>query len=105
MMDNNKSILDQTTYHFDKAVENYSDEKNNYVIPYELTVTITLNEYRELLTAKSKAIADDAISEKWKKESEIKELKERIKTMETTIDTLRGIKHCEAEDSEKVVAE
>ena len=46
---------------FDKKADNYRFNSNDYVATSEITVTITLAEYRELVTAK--AIADRKIEE------------------------------------------
>lgn len=46
---------------FDKKSDNYRFNCNDYVATSEITVTITLAEYRELVTAK--AIADRKIEE------------------------------------------
>lgn len=46
---------------FDKKSDNYRFNSNDYVATSEITVTITLAEYRELVTAK--AIADRKIEE------------------------------------------
>lgn len=65
-----------------KEIENgYSDSKNNYQHPAEIMVTITLNEYRELVEIKAnhKLKYDELQSEKWKMESELKKEIERLK--------------------------
>lgn len=105
MTDNNKSVVDQTTYHFDKTSENFNDEKNNYVIPHEITVTITLNEYRELLMSKAKSIEDKAMRDGWEKDSKIRELKEENEKLKTVIDALKCESCIDTKDDEKVVIE
>ena len=46
--------MEQTVIKYGKVLENaYSDNPNNYVGNSELTVTITLNEYRELIGCKA----------------------------------------------------
>lgn len=58
--------------------ESYRFEEKNFVIPQELTVTITLSEYRKLV--KEVATKDIDISEarsaRWEAESKVEELKE-----------------------------
>ena len=60
-------------------------QEDNFIIEGELTVTITLNEYRELVSAK--AIKEDAErklrNEKYTIENEIKKLKEQIVKLTT----------------------
>ena len=62
--------MDETTYSSEKMVDELIDKKlhdytgkklqNNFVIPNELTVTITLSEYRELVEIA--AIKNDAVA-------------------------------------------
>ena len=56
-----------------KAVENYLDTTNNYVIENELTVEITLNEYRELVkeVATKQSDIDKANADKYDRERKI----------------------------------
>ena len=58
----------------------HSSDTNNYVAPAELTVTITLNEYRDLVStaANTKAKVDEANKDKYKREDEIKKLTEKV---------------------------
>lgn len=76
--------MSETT--IDKLVENkldyYGDAKtDNFVLTQELTVEITLNEYRNLVT--NKAMADERVSkaekDKWERLNEISELKDKVK--------------------------
>ncbi len=57
-----------------------TSDVNNYVAPAELTVTITLNEYRELVStaANTSAKVDEANKDKYKREDEIKKLNEKL---------------------------
>lgn len=56
-----------------------NNQDDNFVIPRELTVTITLREYRDLICAK--ALADHNLGEikgeKWKLEDELKTIKKK----------------------------
>lgn len=58
----------------------YSDSNNNYILPKEITVTITLNEYRKLVEENSKADYKlNALREE--KNNEINKLKEEIERL------------------------
>ena len=63
---------------FGKEVDRYEDSANNYFGENEIRVTITLNEYRELVTVK--ATTDSRVKkaeeDKWLRENENKNLKE-----------------------------
>ena len=63
---------------FAKEVEKYNDDANNYTGEKEITVTITLNEYRELVSVKATkdVLVKAAEKDKWERESENKALKE-----------------------------
>lgn len=56
-----------------KSVENYADTTNNYAIENELTVEITLNEYRELVkeVATKQLSIDKANADKYDREQRI----------------------------------
>ena len=79
-MDNNK-ILEE------KLSSYPSSQINNFVVSQELTVTITLREYRELV--ENKASADKRIHEEYTKrietERENKELRKRIEKRSTKL--------------------
>lgn len=63
----------------DKKLSGYGTTQD-FVAPRELTVTITLAEYRSLIEsdAKSRATIDEERSAKWKLQSEVNELKKQI---------------------------
>lgn len=71
---------------FSKEVD-YSLNKNDFVLDNEITVTITLNEYRELVenNATSKARIDEANNEKWKYYRENEELKKQVAELKDRI--------------------
>lgn len=84
----------------DKKLDHYasSGDCNNYVIPTEITVTITLNEYRSLLTshATRQQAIDKANEDRYTREAEIKAVKEenaRLKgenyDLKTLVDELK----------------
>ncbi len=68
---------------YKKEVSGYSDSTNNYIAPDEITVTITLREYRELVT--TKASFEDAksklTSEKYALQSERDALKKQLEEL------------------------
>ena len=68
----------------DKKLQNYG-RNNDFVAPKELTVTITLAEYRELVSKDSKYSSEcDKLRDKvYKLDAENKKLKETIETLKT----------------------
>lgn len=68
----------------DKKLRDYGKHQD-FVAPRELTVTITLSEYRELVASDSKHSSEleKLRSEKWKLESENKQLKDALETLKT----------------------
>ena len=68
----------------DKKLKDYGGH-DNFVAPAELTVTITLSEYRDLV--KTSATHSSEIgklrNEKWKVESENTKLKEQLNTLKS----------------------
>lgn len=61
---------------FKKNTE-YGDEKNNYIGDGEITITITLSEYRELVSVKAvkDKLVDDANKDKYNMQFENQRLK------------------------------
>ena len=63
---------------YSKEMGSYSDDPNNYVAPDEITVRITLNEYRELVAVK--ATTDNLIKAaedgKYQREADVKRFAE-----------------------------
>lgn len=81
----------------DSKVNSYGSRDDNFVIPTELTVVITLNEYRKLVTNNAEAAYSYA-----KKDQECKALKTTIdeltkknESLQTAIDVLKGTIHPE----------
>lgn len=70
-------------------LEGYSDNSsknpNNYVLERELTVEITLNEYRELVAQAYKAKADKAESEANDRYWKINKLEKEVGELKTTL--------------------
>ncbi|WP_295155254.1 hypothetical protein [Selenomonas sp. AE3005] len=75
-----QKVIDTLT---EKKIEGYSSEKDNFVIPQELTVTITLNEYRGLIkeNALKEHDIDKVKSDNWKLKSRIDELEMKNKEL------------------------
>lgn len=76
-----------TSVVLDKKLESYGWDAKNYVAERELTITITLAEYRDLI----KAVAtkqhdiDQANADKYKRDSENKMLKEEVASLRTKL--------------------
>lgn len=69
---------EKTEWVFSKSVPEYGDNVNNYIVPHELTVTITLREYRSLLTQAADAKVLKYNSDWCEERSKNKELQEKI---------------------------
>lgn len=71
----------------DRKLDRYGTNDNDFVADKELTVTITLNEYRDLVgkVATSNSRIDEANKNKYERDSENKTLKEKVKELETTL--------------------
>lgn len=88
---------------FKKQTDNYGDTPNNYVIDHELTVKITLAEYRELVSdqATMKAQIKRAEENRYSREAENKQLKEENELLKAEMyemnKTLEKIKETEQE--------
>lgn len=81
-MENNTQNAD--TLILDKKLNNYG-RNDDFVAPKELTVTITLAEYRNLVSnnAKSTSEYDKLQKEKWTLESEVKKLREALEALKS----------------------
>ena len=69
---------EKTEWTFGKKAVEYDDDVNNYTIPHELTVTITLREYRSLLTQAADAKVSKYNSDWCEERAKNKELQEKI---------------------------
>lgn len=67
----------------DKKMESYAVNTDNFIASGEITVTITLSEYRELVTktAASDTIIQKARNDKLEKDNRIKELENEVRTL------------------------
>lgn len=83
-----------------KKTESYGFEKNDFVAPSEITVTITLGEYRSLIT--KAATADEAIrkaeADKYSRDADNKRLKEMVEALRAELYDLQ--KRTEKEGAE-----
>lgn len=83
-----------------KKTESYGFEKNDFVAPSEITVTITLGEYRSLIT--KAATADEAIrkaeADKYSRDADNKRLKEVVEALRAELYDLQ--KRAEKEGAE-----
>ena len=70
-----------------KEVSGYGDNADNYVIEKELTVNITLNEYRKLV--RNNAVSEDRYNklqdENWKIKKENEKLKEETEILKNEL--------------------
>lgn len=78
----------------DRKLDGYgADSKlQNFVAPQEITVTITLSEYRELVSKVATRDADinEANTAKWKREDENKKLKEEVAELKAKLYELQS---------------
>ena len=94
-MDDNNRMMNEI---LQKKIGNYNLKEDNFVAPAEITVTITLSEYRSLVAndATRKQAIDKANEDKFNRETEIKAVREentRLKgenyDLKTMIDSLK----------------
>lgn len=76
-----------------KKLDDYAFDKNNFIAASELTVTITLSEYRSLVTANAtrKSDVDKANIDKYERENENKRLKEEVSRLKAEIYELKTV--------------
>lgn len=82
-------------HYYTKNFGNYGSSDNNFVANQEITLTITLNEYRNLVEAdaKTRNSIDKANSEKYKAQSENEKLKKEICELKDRLyDLQNGVK-------------
>lgn len=79
----------------------YSFESKNFIIDGELTVTITLSEYRELVSSKAtkQAEIDKAEDKKWERDSENKKLKEENAKLKAELYELKKKLDCKTAEN------
>lgn len=76
-----------------KKLDVYSFENNDFKAAGELTVTITLSEYRSLVAANATRNADieKANSDKYQRENENKRLKEEVSRLKSELYELKAV--------------
>ena len=84
----------------DKKLESYGWNANAYVAENELTITITLAEYRELVksVATKQYDIDKANEDKYKRDSENKMLREEVEALRSRLYELQNRCNLEKED-------
>lgn len=83
-----------------KKIDGYNFEKKDFVAAGELTVTITLSEYRSLVAdyATRKTYINKANSDKYERENENKRLKEEVSRLKAEIYELKTVADNSKED-------
>ena len=73
-----------------KKLDSYNSNENDFIASGEITVTITLAEYRELVESKARKNyeIDKANEDKWKRENENAELKKEIERLKFMMDNV-----------------
>lgn len=84
----------------DKKMESYGWNAKDYVAENELTITITLAEYRELVksVATKQHDIDKANEDKYKRDSENKMLREEVEALRSRLYELQNRCNLEKED-------
>lgn len=97
----NITIIDKV---LEKKFDNYSVNTDNYMAPQELTVTITLNEYRDLVenNATRKSAIDKAEENKFSRERRIEELEKEVAELKAELYEFQK-KQSRANDADDVV--
>lgn len=80
-------------------LDKYGDNSNDFVATGELTVTITLSEYRALVTNKATrdAAVDKANIDRYQRESENKSLKEEVAKLKAELYELKSTNRTQEE--------
>lgn len=83
----NKKMEDKNNNILNKKIDSYDYEKDDFKAPGEITVEITLNEYRHLVKeyATKRYDIERTEKDKYTREDENKKLKERVKDLENKI--------------------
>lgn len=71
----------------DKKIDSYSYDEKNFIAPHEITVTITLREYRKLVeeVAKKQVDIDKANSDMYTRNQENERLKQEISELQVEL--------------------
>lgn len=83
----------------EKKIDGYSFNEKDFVAPQEITVTITLSEYRNLIqeVATKKHDIEKAEKDRWTREEEIRSLKTQVSELKSE---LYEIQKCNGEKDE-----
>ena len=75
----------------EKKLDSYGSSNNDFVAAQEITVTITLNEYRDLVSFKAvgQKKIDEANSDKYTRDAENAKLREEIAALKAEIYELK----------------
>ncbi|EIL3010534.1 TPA: hypothetical protein ACU2IV_000264 [Staphylococcus pseudintermedius] len=86
------SEISTSIHYYTKEFGNYNLSEDNFVANQELTVTITLNEYRDLISekAKSKQKIDEARNDYYKERDKNRKLEEEVKNLKQKIYELQN---------------
>ncbi|HGH0899289.1 TPA: hypothetical protein ACJHIR_001388 [Staphylococcus pseudintermedius] len=86
------SEISTTNHYYTKDFGSYNLSEDNFVANQELTVTITLNEYRDLISekAKSKQKIDDARNDYYKERDKNRKLEDEVKSLKQKIYELQN---------------
>lgn len=86
------SEISTTNHYYTKDFGNYNLSEDNFVANQELTVTITLNEYRDLISekAKYKQKIDDARNDYFKERDKNRKFEEEVKSLKQKIYELQN---------------
>ncbi|EOC9197095.1 hypothetical protein ACJB6I_000584 [Staphylococcus pseudintermedius] len=84
--------INTTNHYYTKDFDAYKQTEDNFVANQELTVTITLNEYRDLISekAKSKQKIDEARNDYYKERDKNRKLEEEVKSLKQKIYELQN---------------
>ncbi|MEB7433311.1 hypothetical protein BUZ62_00845 [Staphylococcus pasteuri] len=90
-------------HYYTKDFSSWGQEENNFVANQELTVTITLNEYRDLIEDKSKKDKEiDEFRSKYYKEKDLKDkVKEENRNLKNKIYALQNDEAITSHDEEE----
>ncbi len=81
---------EKTEWVFSKSVSEYGDNVNNYIVPHELTVTITLREYRSLLTQAADAKVSKYNSDWCEEHAKNQKLQQKVDALTEAVRQFKG---------------
>jgi hypothetical protein len=84
----------------DKKMESYNFESNNFIAEGEIVITITLNEYRNLISevAKKQVDIEKANKDKYARDSENEKLRKEVNDLRSQLFELTRKKDAESEE-------